>query len=348
MTPMEKAEELPEDEQELYEHHHFTVDKGQQPVRIDKFLSERINTSRNKIQAAADAEGILVNEKPVKSNYKIKPQDEISIVLPYPKREIELIPQNIPLKIVYEDDDLAVINKSPEMVVHPGHGNYSGTLINALLFHFNQQEAPKPGLPKPQPFLVHRIDKNTTGLILVAKNELAMINLAQQFFEKSIERRYVALAWGDLKEDSGTITGHIGRSSKDRKVMQVFPEGEYGKPAVTHYKVLERFGYVTLVECKLETGRTHQIRAHFKYIGHPLFNDERYGGDAILKGTVFTKYKQFVENCFKALPRQALHARCLGFLHPSTKKRMFFDSELPDDMKEAIERWRNYAIHAKN
>lgn len=341
---MEKTEELPEDEQELYEHHHFTVDRGQQPLRIDKFLSERINTSRNKIQDAAEAGSILVNEKPVKSNYKIRPQDEISIVLPYPKREIELIPQDIPLKIVYEDDDLIVINKSSELVVHPGHGNYSGTLLNALLFHL-AKTGEESGSTKAQPFLVHRIDKNTTGLIVIAKKESAMINLARQFFEKSIDRRYIALAWGDLKENSGTITGHIGRSGKDRKVMQVFPEGEYGKPAITHYKVLERFGYVTLVECKLETGRTHQIRAHFKYIGHPLFNDEKYGGNAILKGTVFTKYKQFVENCFKILPRQALHAKCLGFIHPSTKKKMFFDSELPVDMQTVIERWRNYAIH---
>lgn len=342
---MEKTEELTEDEQELYEHHHFTVDRGQQLLRIDKFLSERINTSRNKIQDAAEAGSILVNEKPVKSNYKIKPKDEISIVLPYPKREIELIPQNIPVNIVYEDDDLIVINKPPELVVHPGHGNYSGTLLNALLFHFEKAGETKSHLPKPQPFLVHRIDKNTSGLLIVAKNETALINLARQFFEKSIDRRYIAIAWGDLKEDSGTITGHVGRSSKDRKVMQVFPDGEYGKPAVTHYKVLERLGYVTLVECKLETGRTHQIRVHFKYIGHPLFNDEKYGGNAILKGTVFTKYKQFVENCFKILPRQALHARCLGFIHPTTKKQMFFDSDLPGDMQTVIERWRKYAIH---
>lgn len=352
-------DDLPEDEQqELYEHHHFSVDKGQHPVRIDKFLSEKVNTSRNKIQVAATAGSIIVNERPVKSNYKIKPLDDISILLPYPKRELNLVPQNIPLNIVYEDNDLAVINKPSEMVVHPGHGNYSGTLLNALLYYLNSpqdtlqlasaDEKPLPlgELEGTSPFLVHRIDKNTTGLLVVAKNEVAMLHLAKQFFEKSIERKYLALVWGDLKEESGTITGHIGRSGKDRKIMQVFPDGEYGKPAITHYKVLERFGYVTLVECKLETGRTHQIRVHFRYIGHPLFNDEKYGGSAILKGTVFTKYKQFVENCFKILPRQALHAKSLGFVHPSTKKQLFFDSELPEDMKAVIEKWRNYSLHS--
>lgn len=335
---------LSDEEQELYEHHHYIVDKGQQQVRIDKFLSERVNTSRNKIQNAATACSILVNEKPVKSNYKIKPLDEISIVLPYPRREIALIPQDIPLNIVYEDDDLLVINKSSEMVVHPGHGNYSGTLINALLFHLGKN-LKKDGEAVLQPYLVHRIDKNTTGLIAVAKNEIALMNLAKQFFERSIERKYLALAWGDLKDESGTIAGHIGRSSKDRKVMQVFPDGEFGKPAVTHYKVIERFGYVTLVECKLETGRTHQIRAHFKHIGHPLFGDERYGGNVILKGTVFTKYRQFVDNCFKILPRQALHAKSLGFIHPSMHKPMYFESVLPEDMQMVIEKWRNYAVH---
>lgn len=329
-----------DNEEELYEHFQFTVDKGQKPIRIDKFLSERINISRNKIQNAADAGSILVNKKPVKSNYKIKPLDLISIVLPYPKREIKLIPQNIPLNVIYEDDALIVVNKNAGMAVHPAHGNYSGTLVNALLHHFGQQAN-----NAFQPFLVHRIDKDTTGLIVVAKNEVAMIRLAKQFSEKTIERTYIALVWGDLKEDFGTITGHIGRSTKDRKMMQVFPDGEYGKHAVTHYRVLERFGYVTLVECKLETGRTHQIRAHFKHIGHPLFNDERYGGNKILKGTVFTKYKQFAENCFAELPRQALHAKSLGFVHPSAKKKMFFDSELPQDMKKVIEKWRNYAVH---
>lgn len=348
-------EYLSEEEQELYEHYRFTVDKGQHSVRIDKFLSERINTSRNKIQQAADAGSILILNKPVKSNYKIKPLDEISIVLPYPKREVELIPQNIPLSIVYEDDDLIVINKSCGMVVHPGHGNYTGTLLNALLYHFslqpslkdkNKETSASSGISKSGgAFLVHRIDKDTTGLLVVAKNEMAMLQLAKQFFEKSIERKYIALVWGDMKEESGTITGHIGRSSKDRKIMQVFPDGEHGKPAITHYKTLERFGYVTLVECKLETGRTHQIRAHFKYIGHPLFNDERYGGNTILKGTVFTKYRQFVENCFALLPRQALHAKSLGFIHPSSKKKLFFDSDLPQDMLSVIEKWRDYAVH---
>ncbi len=356
---------LPEDEnQELFEHHKFTVDKGQHPLRIDKFLSDKINTSRNKIQNAAAAGSILVNGKAVKSNFSIKPLDNITIVLPYPKRETQILPEKIPLNIVHEDADLVVVNKSSEMVVHPGHGNFSGTLLNALLFHTLTLQSLKNEVQKveknsnqipsdeerpdaPPLYLVHRIDKNTTGLLVIAKKEVAMIFLAKQFFEKTIERKYVALVWGDIKTEKGTITGHIGRSTKDRKVMQVFPEGDMGKPAVTHYNVIERFGYVTLVECKLETGRTHQIRAHFKHIGHPLFNDEKYGGNAILKGTVFTSYKRFVENCFVELPRQALHAKSLGFIHPTTKKKIFFDSDLPSDMKTVIERWRNYAVHKK-
>lgn len=342
-------DELPEDEQhELFEHHHLVVDKGQGLVRIDKFLAERTNTSRNKIQVAAEAGGILVNGKAVKSNYKIKPLEDISIVLPYPKKETEILPEYIPLNILYEDDDLIVINKGSGMVVHPGHGNYTGTLLNGLVWYLKKsEEKGKPGDENHLPFLVHRIDKDTTGLLVVAKNENSLVNLAKQFFEKTTVRTYNALVWGDFTGETGTINGHIGRSLKDRKIMQVFPDGEFGKNAVTHYRVLERFGYVTLVECHLETGRTHQIRAHFRYIGHPLFNDEKYGGDVILKGTVFTKYKQFVENCFKAIPRQALHARSLGFIHPSTKKKMFFDSDLPEDMNSVIEKWRNYAVHQK-
>ena len=334
------AEEELDSEQELYEHYNFVADQGQEVLRIDKFLMDRIpNTSRNKIQNAASTGNILVNNKAVKSNYKVKPNDVISIVMPFPPREIELIPEDIPLDILYEDDDLIVINKQAGIVVHPGYGNYTGTLVNALVYHFdhlpNKGDASRPGL-------VHRLDKNTTGVMVIAKTELALTHLAKQFFDRTIERRYVALVWGDVKEEEGTVTGHIGRSLKNRKMMFVFPEGDYGKHAVTHYKVLEHLGYVSLVECKLETGRTHQIRVHMKYIGHTLFNDNEYGGDRILKGTTFTKYKQFVQNCFDILPRQALHARSLEFEHPRTGEWMKFNSELPEDMKQAIEKWRGY------
>ncbi len=332
------------EEQELYEHHRFVADKGQGLLRIDKFLMARLeNTSRNKIQNAAKAGNILVNDQVAKSNYKVKPMDVVSVVLAFPPREIELIPEDIPIKIVYEDEHILIVNKDAGMVVHPGHGNYTGTLVNALIFHF--RDLPMQNNEPVKPGLVHRIDKNTSGNLLIAKNELAQTRLAKTFFDRKIDRLYHALVWGDLKEDEGTITGHIGRSLKNRQVMEVFPDGEHGKHAVTHYRVLERFGYVTLVECKLETGRTHQIRAHFRYIGHPLFNDETYGGDRILKGTTFTKYKQFVQNCFKTCPRQALHAKTLGFLHPITSKQMSFDSELPHDMQQLMEKWRNYAKH---
>jgi len=336
-----EEDELEEEQDDLFEHHRFRADPGQEALRIDLFLMDRVpNTSRNKIQNAAKNGNIKVNDQDVKPNYKVRPGDVISIVMPYPIREIELISQDIPLDIIYEDDDLCVINKNAGLVVHPGHGNYSGTLVNALLFHFGNLPS-VAGSPEPRPGLVHRLDKLTTGVMVVAKKEEALTNLAGQFYDRSTERRYVALAWGDLDQD-GTVEGHIGRSLKNRKVMDVFPDGEYGKHAVTHYKVLERLGYVTLLECKLETGRTHQIRAHMKHIGHPLFGDMEYGGDKLLKGTSFTKYKQFVDNCFKMLPRQALHARSLGFTHPSSGEWLSFESPIPEDMLAVLEKWRNY------
>lgn len=325
-------------EDDLFEHHRVVADKGQGPVRIDKFLFDRLEkTSRTRVQDACDKGFVRVNGVPVKSSYKIKPLDVITIELPYPVRELELIPENIPLEILFEDDDLIILNKPSNMVVHPGHGNYTGTLVNALIYHF--QHLPKRS--DAHPGLVHRLDKNTTGVMVIAKTDHALVNLSRQFFDRTIERRYVALVWGDVAED-GTITGNTGRSLKDRKVFTVFPAGDHGKHAVTHYKVLERFGYVTLVECKLETGRTHQIRVHMKYIGHTLFGDFEYGGDQVLKGTTFARYKQFVQNCFEILPRQALHARSLGFHHPVSGEWMYFEKELPDDMREVIKRWRNY------
>ncbi|MBA3705920.1 MAG: RluA family pseudouridine synthase [Bacteroidetes bacterium] len=356
---MQEEFEIPEeqeDDQELYEHYRVSVDKGQDLLRIDKFLMNRIqNATRSKIQQAAENGNILVNEKPVKSNYKVKPHDLISVVFAHPPREIELIPQDIPINIVYEDDDLIIVNKQPGIVVHPGYGNYKGTLVNALVFHFQQLPISKSGATLNvssksreqallRPGLVHRLDKNTSGIMVVAKSEVAMVKLAKDFFDRNLDRKYVALVWGDFEEDSGTITGNIGRHLKDRKLMDVFPpESELGKHAVTHYKVLERFGYVTLVECKLETGRTHQIRAHMQHIGHSVFNDDTYGGNRILKGTTFAKYKQFVENCFTLLPRQALHAKSLGFNHPITGKYIHFDSELPEDMQAVIAKWKGYS-----
>ena len=337
---MSEAED-PEEDQELFEHYNIVADKGQEPLRIDKFLMDRIpNTSRNKLQETAADGNIHVNNLPVKPNYKVKPGDDISIVMPYPQREIELIPQDIPLEILYEDDTIIILNKQSNMVVHPGYGNYSGTLVNALVYHFGNLPESEGSLPH-RPGLVHRLDKNTTGVMVIAKTEKALSDLSLQFFERTIDRRYEAIAWGDVTED-GTIEGHIGRSLKNRKVMTVFPEGEYGKHAITHYKVLERLNYVTRVECKLETGRTHQIRAHFKYIGHPLFNDPEYGGNKILKGTTFSKYKQFVMNNFEMLPRQALHARKLEITHPVTRERMSFEAPLPDDMQQVLDRWRDY------
>lgn len=332
-------------EEELYEHHRFIVDKGQGHLRIDKFLISRIeNVSRSKIQQAADAGNVMVNDKVVKSSYKVKPDDVITIMMSHPVREIKLIPQDILLDILYEDKDIIAINKPPGMVVHPAYGNYDGTLVNALLYHF-QQTKENTAEPVSTPFLVHRIDKDTSGVLLVAKNEEAQMKLGKQFYYHTIERKYTALVWGDVKEDQGTVEGKIGRSLKNRKVFTVFPNGDYGKDAITHYKVIERFGYVTLIECQLETGRTHQIRVHMKYIGHTLFNDENYGGNEILKGTTFTKYKQFVNNCFKICPRQALHARSLGFEHPISGEQLFFDQPLPEDFSGLIDKWRGYAIH---
>lgn len=329
-------------EESLHEHFSFTADKGQEPLRVDKYLMNRIeNATRNKIQNAAKAGSIFVNDIAVKSNYKVKGGDVVRVLFGHPPHENLLVPEDIPIEIVYEDDTVVVINKQAGMVVHPGHGNYSGTLINALLFHFDHL----PNNADERPGLVHRIDKDTSGLLVIAKTEQALTHLSKQFFDKSSERKYLALVWGNPKEDEGTIEGHIGRHPKNRLQMMVFPEGEAGKPAITHYKVLERFGYVTLLECQLETGRTHQIRAHMKHIGHTLFNDERYGGNAILKGTHFSKYKQFVENCFKLIPRQALHAKTLGFEHPKTGQWMQFDSEIPQDLVNTLQKWRNYAQH---
>ena len=331
-----------DEQNELYEHYHIVADKGQKSIRIDKFLVDRIeNASRNKIQLAANAGNILVNDKSVKSNYKIKPNDVVSIVMAYPPRDIEIVPQNIPINIIFEDDDIIIVNKEAGMVVHPSFGHFTETLINALAYHLKDSPLFKDSTDV-RPGLVHRIDKNTSGILVIAKTEIAKQKLAKQFFDHTIERKYVALVWGSFDEKQGTITGNIGRSLKNRKIMTVFPDEEFGKHAVTHYKVIEELGYVSLIECQLETGRTHQIRAHMKYIGHPVFNDETYGGDQILKGTTFTKYKQFVQNCFKLLPRHALHAKSLGFIHPTTNKFVFFDSDLPVDMAQTIDKWRNY------
>lgn len=329
-----------EESAELYEHHRIVADKGQSPLRIDKFLMNRIeNASRNKIQQAAKAGNIIVNDKVVKQNFKVKPEDVISVVMTYPPREVEILPEDIPLEIVFEDDDLLVVNKPAGLVVHPGFGNFTGTLVNGLAHYFEKTGA---NVENKHGYLCHRIDKDTTGLLLVAKNELAQTKMAKQFAEHTIDRKYNALVWGDFDDDEGTIIGHIGRDLKDRKRMSVYPDGDYGKEAITHFKVAQRFGYITLVECQLETGRTHQIRAHFKYIKHPLFNDVTYGGNQILKGTTFTKYKQFVNNCFKLIPRQSLHARSLGFEHPTTGEKMYFESDFPKDMKEVIAKWDHY------
>jgi len=329
-----------EETEDLYEHHRITVDQGQSLMRIDKFLFNRIEgVSRNKIQNAARAGNILVNDTSVKPNYKIKPLDVISVVLPQPLREFEVIPENIPFEIMFEDDDILVINKPAGLVVHPGHGNYTGTLLNGLAYYYANQENVTPSL-------IHRIDKDTSGVLLIGKNEYAQSVLGKQFFEHTINRKYLALVWGDFKENKGTITGNIGRNPTDRLQMFVFPEGsEHGRHAVTHWEVVERFGYVTLVECVLETGRTHQIRAHMKFIGHPLFNDARYGGDQILKGTTFSKYKQFINNCYRIIPRQALHAQSLGFVHPTTQKKLDFETSLPTDLQEVIDKWRLYSQH---
>ena len=327
------------DTDSLHEHYSFEASKGQEPLRVDKFLMNFIeNATRNKIQAAAKEGNIWVNQKPVKSNYKVKAGDKVQVMFEHPPYENLLVPEDIPLDIIYEDEVLLVVNKPAGMVVHPGHGNYSGTLVNALLYHFKDL----PLNSDSRPGLVHRIDKDTSGLLVVAKTAEAMTHLSRQFFDKTSTREYIALAWGVFSEESGTIEGHIGRSLKNRLQMDVFEDESFGKPAITHYKVLEDLRYVSLIQCQLETGRTHQIRAHMKHIGHPLFNDERYGGDKILKGTTFTKYKQFVDNCFKLLPRQALHAKTLGFEHPITKKVLTFNTDLPEDFTACLEKWRAY------
>ncbi len=329
------------DQSELYEHHRIVADKGQGLLRIDKFLSNRLeNVSRNKIQMAIRAGNVQVNGDAVKPNYRVKPGDLITILLPYPHREYEIVPEDIPVDILYEDEHLIVVNKEAGMVVHPGHGNYTGTLVNALCWHL--RDVPLFHSGEVRPGLVHRIDKDTSGILVVAKTEIALNRLARQFFDRTTRRTYHAVVWGTFDPPEGSISGHIGRNIRDRLKMQVFPDGESGKPAVTHYRMLESLGHVSLIECRLETGRTHQIRVHMEHLKHPVFNDERYGGNQILRGTVFSKYRQFVENCFTLIPRQALHAKSLAFRHPETGKEMFFDSALPDDMQMLVEKWRKY------
>lgn len=346
LHPEESEKDLPEIE-ELFEKHSIVIDRGQEPLRIDKFLMQRMEgATRNKIQQAIENELVLVNDKPIKSNYKIRPADRIVLYDSNAPESSEIIPQEMNLDIVYEDDHIIVVNKPVNMVVHPGSGNPDKTLINGIAWHLKRNN---PGLDEralPRYGLVHRIDKNTSGLIVLAKSQKAMSDLAKQFFDHTVHRRYVALVWGDLKEDSGTIVAHVGRHLRFRKLFTAYPDGDHGKDATTHYRVIERFNYVTLVECRLETGRTHQIRVHMQYIGHPLFNDDFYGGDRIVKGTVYSKYKQFVENCFSICNRQALHAKELGFVHPVTREKMLFVSELPEDMETVIEKWRRY-VNAK-
>ncbi|MBQ9583806.1 MAG: RluA family pseudouridine synthase [Bacteroidales bacterium] len=338
-----EQEELEQNDEQLFEHYRFVVDKGQAPLRIDRFITSKMEqTSRHRVQLALQAQYVRVGDCPVKANYKVKPGDVITIMLPYQRRGFEVRPEPIPLNIVYEDDDLLIVNKSAGMVVHPGFGHFSGTLINALAYHLGiSQEA--DATDERMGVLVHRIDKDTSGLLVVAKNELSQLKLAGQFFEHTIQRTYWALVWGNVAEDSGTIEGNLGRDPNDRMRFKVFEDGSAGKTAITHYRVLERFGYTTLVECRLETGRTHQIRVHMNYIGHPLFNDDRYGGDRVLKGPLYAKYKQFIDNCFAIMPRQALHAKTLGFKHPGTGQEVFFDSELPADFTALLAKWRSYA-----
>lgn len=331
-----------EGSEELYERVNLVVDKGQEPLRIDKFIQNRIEgATRSKVQQAIEAGMVLVNDKPTKANYKVRPLDRLIVYSNRSPESNEIIPENIPLNIVYEDEDVMVINKPPGMVVHPGSGNPNGTLVNALAYYLSED---KENVVEtiPRFGLVHRIDKNTSGLLVIAKSEKAMTDLAKQFFDHTVNRRYMALVWGDFEEDKGTVEAHVGRHQRLRKIMDVFPDGEHGKEAITHYEVLERFNYVTLIACKLETGRTHQIRVHMQHIRHPLFNDETYGGDRIVKGTVYTKYKQFIDNCFEVMPRHALHAQTLGFIHPKTRKPMLFESELPADFTAVLEKWRRY------
>ncbi|SIS53490.1 RluA family pseudouridine synthase [Belliella pelovolcani] len=339
-------DQFDDEEVTLFEHHHMVIDKKQSMVRIDKYLTDKLaNATRNKVQTAIDNGHITVNGKTVKSNYKIKPGDEIKVFLEKPVMHTEVIPEELPLDIIYEDDYLLIINKPPGMVVHPAHGNWTGTLVNGLVHYFNQL----PELPgnSGRPGLVHRIDKDTSGLLVIAKSEAAMTDLANQFFHHTIDRTYIALVWGEPEADEGTINAHVGRSAKDRKVMMAFPDGSQGKHAITHYKVLKRLRYVSLIQCNLETGRTHQIRAHMKHIGHPLFNDTMYGGDKIRKGTQFSKYKSFVQNCFDLMPRQALHAKSLGFVHPITKKHVYFEVPLPEDFSSVLEKWEQYVVFEK-
>ncbi len=327
----------------LYQRFIFNADKGQEPYRIDKFLMNRIEgATRNKLQQAINAGLVLVNQKEVKQNYKIKPFDQITVYSDLSPESTEIVPEKMDLNIVYEDEEIMLINKPPGMVVHPGSGNYSGTLLNGVAYYLQQQLPDVSEQTLPRFGLVHRIDKNTSGLLVLAKKDRAMRHLAKQFYDHTVSRKYLALVWGDMENDSGTIVAHVGRHLRFRKQFEAYPEGDHGKDAITHYTVLERFNYVTLVQCVLETGRTHQIRVHMKHIGHPLFNDDFYGGDKIVKGTVFSKYKQFVDNCFMICPRQALHAKTLGFIHPTTEKEMFFETELPDDIAQVIEKWRGY------
>jgi 23S rRNA pseudouridine1911/1915/1917 synthase len=338
-------QELQDEAEELFERLTIVCAKGQEPLRIDKFLMNRIEgATRNKIQQAIEAERVLVNNEPVKSNYKVRPNDRIVVYQTYLPDSSEIVPESIPFKIVYEDEDLMIVNKDPGMVVHPGSGNPGGTLVNAVAWYLQQQNALITETDLSRFGLVHRIDKNTSGLLVMAKTPRAMSDLAKQFFDHTVHRRYMALVWGDFEEDNGTVTAHVGRHQRFRKLFTSYPDGEHGKEAVTHFKVLERFNYVTLVECRLETGRTHQIRVHMQSIGHPVFNDDLYGGDSIVKGTVFTKYRQFVENCFAICPRHALHAQQLGFIHPVTQHMMYFESPLPEDMNTVIEKWRKYSV----
>src|SRR5215217_1286563 len=342
------AEEPAESNDELYQRFIFTADKGQEPYRIDKFLMNRIEgATRNKLQQAINAGLILVNNKEVKQNYKVKAFDQIVVYSDLSPESTEIVPEKMSLNIVHEDDDILMINKPAGMVVHPGSGNYSGTLLNGVAWYLQNENPSISESVLPRFGLVHRIDKNTSGLLVLAKKDRAMRQLAKQFYDHTVKRQYVALVWGDLEKEEGTIVAHVGRNLRYRKLFEAYPEGDHGKEAITHYKVLERFNYVTLVQCVLETGRTHQIRVHMKHIGHPLFNDDIYGGDKIVKGTIFSKYKQFVDNCFAICPRQALHAKTLGFVHPSTGQEMFFETELPDDMRQVIEKWRGYVTNLR-
>jgi len=342
-------EEQSEGSDELYQRFTFSIDKGQEPYRIDKFLMNRIEgATRNKLQQAINAGLVLVNNKEVKQNYKVKANDQIVVYSDLSPESTEIVPEPIPLNIVFEDNDILLINKAAGMVVHPGSGNYKGTLLNGVAWYLQQKNPSISEETLPRFGLVHRIDKNTSGLLVLAKNDKSMRHMAKQFYDHTVKREYIALVWGDLAQDEGTIVAHVGRHLRFRKLFEAYPEGDHGKDATTHYKVIERFNYVTLVQCVLETGRTHQIRVHMKHIGHPLFNDDFYGGDKIVKGTIFSKYKQFVDNCFMTCPRQALHAKTLGFIHPGTGQEMFFDTDLPDDMKHVIEKWRTYVKTIRN